>query len=175
MQPYQNYYPNQMPVYPNYNQTPVQQNPYMDRLNNLQQFQQSLQPQQQMQQPQQQNILNGKVVDSIDVVRAMDIPMDGSTYFFPKADGTELYAKRWLPNGTTEIIPYKPFLEGNSGEAKDMSQSDKSDGFAMLNSLVDGIMKRFDDLEKRFDELKVPMTNSTAKSSASRTKKEASE
>lgn len=120
-----------------------------------------------MQQPQQQNILNGKVVDSIDVVRAMDIPMDGSTYFFPKADGTELYAKRWLPNGTTEIISYKPFLEGNSDETKN-TQSDKSEGFAMLTGLVDGIMKRF-------DELKVTMANSTAKTAASRTKKEASE
>lgn len=35
MQPYQNYYPNQMQAYPNYNPVPVYQNPYMDRLNNM--------------------------------------------------------------------------------------------------------------------------------------------
>ena len=51
--------------------------------------------------------LSGKVVESIDVVKATDIPMDGNMYYFPKADGTEVYSKRWLPNGKTEVVTYK--------------------------------------------------------------------
>lgn len=55
--------------------------------------------------------LSGKVVESIEVVRATDIPMDGNMYYFPKADGTEVYSKRWLPNGKTEVVTYKTFEE----------------------------------------------------------------
>lgn len=51
--------------------------------------------------------LSGKVVDSYDVVKATDIPMDNNTYYFPKADKTEVYSKRWLSNGTTETLVYK--------------------------------------------------------------------
>ena len=43
MQQYPNYYPAQMPTYPNSYQQ-LNNNPYMDRLNQLQQFQQNLQP-----------------------------------------------------------------------------------------------------------------------------------
>ena len=85
MQPYLN---------PNYfNQYNQMQNPYMDRMAQLQQYQQSLQ---QPLQPTQMSGANqmsalGKIVDSIDVVKATDIPMDGNAYYFPKADGTEVY------------------------------------------------------------------------------------
>lgn len=68
-------------------------------------------PAQQPQLPVQTNTLNGKVVDSIDVVKATDIPMDGNTYYFPKADHTEVYSKRWLANGTTETLIYRIYME----------------------------------------------------------------
>lgn len=70
----------------------------------LQQYQ--MQPQYIPQQTQQVG-LNGKVVESYEVFKGVDIPMDGSVYYFPKADGTEVYSKRWLQNGTTEQITYK--------------------------------------------------------------------
>ena len=101
-QPYIN--PNYFAQYPQYFQPQPQTNPYMQRMENLQQFQQTLQPQTQYQPL-------GKVVDSVDVVKATDIPMDGNAYYFPKADGTEVYMKRWLQNGTTEITAYKPILD----------------------------------------------------------------
>ena len=58
------------------------------------------------QQMQQQTQSNGKIVDSVEMVKFTDIPMDGNSYYFPKADGTEIYSKRWLSNGTTEINTY---------------------------------------------------------------------
>lgn len=83
---------------------------YQERMAQLQQQYSMNQPiPQQYMQP--VNGLSGKVVDSIDVVRATDIPMDGNCYYFPKADGTEVYAKRWLPTGKTEVLVYKPSIE----------------------------------------------------------------
>lgn len=61
--------------------------------------------------PQQQNGLNGKVVESFEVFKGLDVPMDGNTYYFPKADGSEIYSKRWLQNGTTEQVTYKVIQE----------------------------------------------------------------
>ena len=98
MQNYQNFYP--------MNNGYVQ-NPYAERMNFLQNCQQNLQPpmqNSQMQATSQQTSFIGKVVDSIDVVKATDIPMDGNIYYFPKADGTEIFGKQWLMNGQTQIL-----------------------------------------------------------------------
>lgn len=59
------------------------------------------------QQPQQQSFLQGKIVDSIDVVRATDVPVGGYS-IFPKADFSEMYIKSWNNNGTTSILTFKP-------------------------------------------------------------------
>jgi len=61
------------------------------------------------QQPIQQNqigILQGKVVDSIDMVKANEVPF-GSFGIFPKGDLSEIYVKAWSNNGTTQINTYK--------------------------------------------------------------------
>jgi hypothetical protein len=61
----------------------------------------------QLQAPQQQvTYLNGKIVDSVDVVKAMDVPIGGYGVY-PKADLGEIYVKSWNPNGTTTILTYK--------------------------------------------------------------------
>lgn len=96
--------------YPIFN--PMYQNPTPNQMFQPQQFQSQMQlpqmPQQQLPPMQQQNVgLPGKVVEGIDNVKTMDIPMDGNMYYFPKADGTEIYTKRWLQNGTTEQLVFK--------------------------------------------------------------------
>ena len=55
--------------------------------------------------------LQGKVVDSIDVVKATDIALDGSVTYFPLADGTGIVTKQLLPDGTSKMIVYKPIEE----------------------------------------------------------------
>ena len=112
MMPYMNQNPN---YYAQYMQPQAQQpqyNPYLQRMENLQQFQQTLNPAQVQMQNQFQTL--GKMVDSIDVVKATDIPMDGNAYYFPKADGTEVYCKQWLQNGTTRILTFKPVFEDDT-------------------------------------------------------------
>lgn len=101
---------------------PYYQNPYMNNYGNQyyqpQQMQQPVQqPQPQVnQQPIQQFIkpisLQGKSVDNIEVVKATDIPLDGSVSYFPLVDGSAIVTKQLNANGTSQMIVYKP-VEGN--------------------------------------------------------------
>ena len=163
MQPYQTFYPQMNNNY----QMPMQ-NPYMDRMAQLQQYQQSLQQPMlptQMSGTNQMSAL-GKMVDSIDVVKATDIPMDGNSYYFPKADGTEVYCKQWLQNGTTRILTFKPVFEDNTNNVSSDTEKLK---IGLSDEVTEVFMKRFDELEKRFDDL---MPKPTTKTTATRTKKE---
>lgn len=128
-----------------YMQQPYQQpiqGMYMDRLSQLQS----------QQNPQLQNSFVGsqtftplgKIVESIDIVKATDIPMDGNCYYFPKADGTEVYAKRWLSNGTTEVVTYKPSMEAVPAQE---SLEQKTLHGDILEKL-DGIEERIGKIEK---------------------------
>ena len=166
MQQYQAFYPQMNNNY----QTPTQ-NPYMDRMTQLQQYQQSLQQPlvpTQMSGANQMSAL-GKMVDSIDVVKATDIPMDGNAYYFPKADGTEVYCKQWLQNGTTRILTFKPVLDDNTNNVSPDTEKLK---ISLSDDVTEVFMKRFDELEKRFDDL---IPKATTKTTATRTKKETGE
>lgn len=142
MQPYQNFQQN-LPQFQNmnYSQQGIQY-PYMDRMNYLQSVQQNLQQPNQM-------LTLGKVVESIDIVKATDIPMDGNMYYFPKADGKEVYAKQWLQNGTTNIITFKPMDEigsdvvekQNEMEEFKISLNDIKSDLKSLNEKIEKITK----------------------------------
>ena len=54
------------------------------------------------------NNLLGKSVDNIDVVKAMDIPLDGSISYFPLTDGSAIVSKQLQMDGTSKIVIYKP-------------------------------------------------------------------
>lgn len=162
-----------MQLYPNYSQmnNPYAQmnnmyaqpnNPYADRMNFLQNYQQNLQQPivpTQMSGTNQMSAL-GKMVDSIDVVKATDIPMDGNTYYFPKADGTEVYCKQWLQNGTTRILTFKPVFDDNPNNVSSDTEKLK---FDISDEFTEVFMKRFDELEKRIDDLMPKKTVARAK------------
>ena len=59
--------------------------------------------------------LLGKAVESIDVVRAMDIPFDGSISYFPLTDGSAIITKQLQNDGTSRTVVYKP-VEDNKKE-----------------------------------------------------------
>ena len=162
-----------MQSYPNYSQmnNPYAQmnnmyaqpnNPYADRMNFLQNYQQSLQQPvagTQMSLANQMSAL-GKMVDSIDVVKATDIPMDGNAYYFPKADGTEVYCKQWLQNGTTRILTFKPVFEDNPNNLSSDTEKLK---ISISDEVTEAFMKRFDELEKRINDLIPKKTTAKAK------------
>ena len=100
-------------------------NPYFNNYQPMQYGNQFYQPQQMQQQLQQRiqpeqfmNInkpvsLQGKVVDNVDVVKATDIPLDGSVSYFPLTDGTAIVTKQLQQDGTSKIIVYKPTEDKN--------------------------------------------------------------
>ena len=51
--------------------------------------------------------LQGKQVESIDIVRSIEIPLDGSVSYFPVADGTTIVTKQLQNDGTTKIKIFK--------------------------------------------------------------------
>lgn len=55
--------------------------------------------------------LMGKVIDSAESVKVTDIPLDGSTSYFPLADGSAIYTKKLQLDGTSKIVVYKPVVE----------------------------------------------------------------
>ena len=97
----------------------------------------------------QQTNLFAKIVDSVDAVKATDVPMDGNIYYFPKADGTEIFGKQWLMNGQTQILTFKPVSEQ---ELDSNSQSIEKAKFDLSDETIDTFMKRFDEIERRLDD-----------------------
>ena len=148
----------QNPNYMMYQQP--QYNPYLQRMENLQQFQQV------MQQPVQNNpnLTPGlnmlaslvKVVESIDMVKATDIPMDGNMYYFPKADGTEIYGKAWLANGQTRILTFKPVLDDNPNT---LSQNEEKLNLEALGQVLEGIQSDIKTITDKLDKMNKPIRN----------------
>lgn len=166
-------YPNYYPQMNSYGQQFNTQQPYMDRLNNLQQYQQNLQmfPSQMSGTPQQlfQQApagLNGRFVDDFSILNANDVPMDGSGAVFIKRDASEIQWRRWGNMGNIEMTSYKPNLEQNNQEGTNIPQMDFNGLYEDMKALIEEITERFDRLEKS-------MTAPTTKSSSSRAKKEA--
>lgn len=113
-------------TYPNYNQFYGQsmqqlQQMQMPKTQPMEQFQQYTPLQYTQPQPiyKQQIGLQGKSVDSIDVVKAMDIPLDGSTSYFPLADGSAIVTKQLQADGSSKTIVYKPV---DDSEIKNVSK-----------------------------------------------------
>ena len=151
MQQFQNYYP----MYQNsYGQQ--MQNPYMQqRMDNLQQFQQAIQQPVVPTQMSGANQFNpfGKIVESIDIVKVTDIPMDGNMYYFPQADGQAIYGKKFLPNGQTQILAFKPIENNEMDNSSTETEKLKLD---MLTQFLEGIQSEVRMLSDKIDKISKP-------------------
>lgn len=84
--------------------------------------------------------LQGKVVDSVDMVRVNEVPFGGFG-IFPKGDLSEIYVKSWNNNGTTQIITYKPIPAEETKEAQVLNSKDElMEKLNALNSKLDILM-----------------------------------
>ena len=135
--PYNIYNPYNNPYY-NYNQQP-------------QQMQQPRQTQS-MYKPQNSIGLQGKVVDSLDVVKATDIPYDGSVSYFPLTDGTAIITKQLQQDGTSKVVIYKPMIDNEENKTKYITEND--------------LEKQLKDMDNKFitgDDLKDQLKNVNSK------------
>lgn len=70
------------------------------------------------------NSLQGKTVESLEIAKLIEIPLDGSTSYFPLADGSAIITKQLQMDGKSKTVIYKP----------DMSTSTENDFRTNFNS-----------------------------------------
>jgi hypothetical protein len=150
--------------YGNYGGNQYQQ----QRFEPQQQFQQQMQPVQQSQ----STFINGKIVPSVDVINANDVPMDGSVAIFPKQDMSEIYAKQWNADGTIRTVVFKPALNEH---ANNLSNDDKKQEFATIEGVREVFREEVGELFGRLEQLEQSMTKPMTKSRSSMTKKDGAE
>jgi len=94
--------------------------------------------------------LQGKVVESIDVVKAMDIPLDGSASYFVISDGSAIVSKQLQNDGTSKMVVYKPSQEEKKETVEFATLDELQDVLSDLQDLKDEIKE----IKKQFKEFK---------------------
>ena len=137
-----------------------QYNPYMNRFYGQQQanIPQPVEiPMQTQNAPQmalnRQNILYGKQVDSLEVVKAIDIPLDGSISYFPLANGSAIVTKQLQQDGTSKITIYEPKTQKEDMKFATIEDIDKR--LEKLDfSEIDDLKDDLEDLKKELKDIK---------------------
>lgn len=111
--------------------------PYQERLNQMQ-AQYNQQP---VVQQSPAMSLNGEIVDSIDVVKAKNVDMSGQPTFYPKSDLSEVYVKRLMADGTSQIVTYKAVQPEESKPEQAQQNVDLQTLNAMLGQLKAEILQ----------------------------------
>ena len=134
-----------------------QYNPYMNRFYGQQQTnmpQPMEMPQQTQNVPQMGlNRLNGKQVESIDIVKSLEIPLDGSISYFPLVNGTAIATKQLMQDGTSKITIYEPKTQKEQIKYATVEDIDKR--LEKLDfSEIDDLKDDLEDLKKELKEIK---------------------
>lgn len=82
--------------------------------------------------------LLGRFVEDISEVKPVEVPMDGSTVFFPTKDYKKIYAKTWGTDGKLYTFCFLP--QESEAEQKNAEQSN-----------FERIFTRLDDIEAKLD------------------------
>ena len=93
------------------------------------------------------NRLNGKQVDSIEVVKATDISLDGSVNYFPLIDGSAIITKQLMKDGTSKLTIYETKKE------KDIKYV-TSDEFDKKVKDYEELEEQLEDIKKELKEIK---------------------
>lgn len=136
-----------------------QYNPYLNRFYGQQQanIPQPMELSQQAQNMPQMGLnrafLNGKQVESIDIVKNLEIPLDGSISYFPLVNGTAIATKQLMQDGTSKITIYEPKTQKDDIKFATIDDIDKK--LEKLDfSEIDDLKEEINDLKKELKELK---------------------
>ena len=129
-------------------------NPYLNRYYGQQQPQPMEMPMQQQNVSQMVlNRLNGKQVESIDIVKNLEIPLDGSISYFPLVNGSAIATKQLMQDGTSKITIYEPKKEKEQIKYATIEDIDKK-----LENLdfseIDDLKDELNDIKKELKEIK---------------------
>lgn len=99
--------------------------------------------------------LLGKSVDNIDVVKATDIPLDGSISYFPLTDGSAIVSKQLQTDGTSKIVVYKPTKEDKKEAIQFATLDDIQEAIDNLDlSDIQDLRDDIKEIKKQLKELK---------------------
>ena len=136
-----------------------QYNPYLNRFYGQQQanMPQPMELPQQTQSVPQMGLnrafLNGKQVESIDIVKNLEIPLDGSISYFPLVNGTAIATKQLMQDGTSKITIYEPKTQKDDTKFATIEDIDKrieKIDFSEIDDLKDDL----EDLKKELKDIK---------------------
>lgn len=100
--------------------------------------------------------LLGKAVESIDVVKATDIPLDGSISYFPLTDGSAIVSKQLQNDGTSKIVVYKPTQEDKKETIQFATIEDIQDAIENLDlSDIQDLKDDIKEIKKQLKEFKI--------------------
>lgn len=91
------------------------------------------------------SLLQGKQVDSIDVVKATDVPFDGSISYFPLTDGSAIVTKQLQMDGTSKLVVFKPSVEQQKEPVQYLTIDDLED----IKEDVQDIRRELKELKKK--------------------------
>ena len=99
--------------------------------------------------------LLGKSVDNIDVVKATDIPLDGSISYFPLTDGSAIVSKQLQMDGTSKMVIYKPVKENNDDSKKFVTFEEMQSELAEIDILdLEDLKDEIKEIKKQLKEFK---------------------
>lgn len=84
------------------------QYPYQPAPQPMPQYQQAYQPQMPQYQQRQFSPITGRIVSNAEEITVQEVPTDGSIAWFPSADGSCVYGKRWTPDGNITTMRFVP-------------------------------------------------------------------
>ena len=101
--------------------------------------------------------LLGKSVDNIDVVKATDIPLDGSISYFPLTDGSAIVSKQLQMDGTSKMVIYKPVKEDNDDSKKFVTFEEMQNELAKIDILdLEDLKDEIKEIKKQLKSMKKP-------------------
>ena len=134
-------------------------NPYLNQYYGAQQMNrpQPMEMPMQQQTPPQMGLnrafLNGKQVESIDIVKNLEIPLDGSISYFPLVNGTAIATKQLMQDGTSKITIYEPKTQKNDIKFATIEDIDKRLEKLDFNE-IDDLKDDLEDLKKELKDIK---------------------
>lgn len=82
--------------------------------------------------------ISGRVVTSPGEIQVQEVPTDGTVAWFPAADGSCVWGKRWTPDGSITTMRFVP-------EAADAAPS-QPDPFQLINARIDELVDLVEDI-----------------------------
>ena len=99
--------------------------------------------------------LLGKIVESIEVVKATDIPLDGSVSYFPLTDGSAIITKQLQTDGTSRVTIYKPIQDDKKETIKFATIEDIQEAISELDlNDIQDLKEDVKEIKKQLKELK---------------------